>query len=274
MLVALADRAREVSPAWFYKWRDGDSSLRRAHRAALAAMVVALFAPHRGTYGSPRITADLHELGWRVSANTVAAVMAEHQLAARHRRRRGSTRSGKGRWRVPDLVSRNFRADDRSVPPRSSCRSPACSTCALRRIVGFALGDHSDAGLAYAALAMAVAVRGEAVPGVVLHTDGGSEYTAGAFRSSCDRQGIRQSMGRPGSALDNAVIEPWHSTLTFELLDLEQFPTKAAARRRVAEWIEEYNRDRRHSALAMRAPVAFEQAHQSPAANPRAQGVA
>jgi putative transposase len=203
VLVALADRAREVSPAWFYKWRDGDSSLRRAHRAALAAMVVALFAPHRGTYGSPRITADLHELGWRVSANTVAAVMAEHQLAARHRRRRGSTRSGKGRWRVPDLVSRNFRADDRSVPPRSSCRSPACSTCALRRIVGFALGDHSDAGLAYAALAMAVAVRGEAVPGVVLHTDGGSELTAGAFRAACDRQGIRQSMGRPSSALDN-----------------------------------------------------------------------
>jgi putative transposase len=283
--VALACRALEVSPAWFYKWRDGDSSLRRAHRAALAAMVVALFAKHRGTYGSPRITADLQELGWRVSANTIAAVMAEQQLVARPRRRgRGSTRPGKGRWRAPDLVGRNFRADDldqrwlgdgteiRTAEGKLQLAS-VLDVCS-RRIVGFALGDHHDAELAYAALAMAVAVHGGAVPGVVLHTDGGSEYTAGAFRSSCDRQGIRQSMGRPGSALDNAVIEPWHSTLTFELLDLEQFPTKAAARRRVAEWIEEYNRDRRHSALAMRAPVAFEQAHQSPAANPRAQGVA
>jgi Integrase core domain len=70
--------------------------------------------------------------------------------------------------------------------------------------------------------------------------------------------GITQSMGRPGSALDNAAIESWHSTLTFELLDLEQFTTRAQARRRVAAWIDEYNRDRKHSALGMRPPVSFE----------------
>ena len=68
-------------------------------------------------------------------------------------------------------------------------------------------------------------------------------------------------MGRPGSALDNAAIEAFHSTLTFELLRLETFPTKPAARRRVAEWIDEYNRERRHSALAMRSPLEFEHAH-------------
>ena len=91
-----------------------------------------------------------------------------------------------------------------------------------RRIVGFALGAHHDAALAYGALAMAVAVRGGAVPGVVFHTDQGSEYTAGSFRAACERLGIAQSMGRPGSALDNAVIESWHSTLEFELRSLRK----------------------------------------------------
>jgi putative transposase len=70
--------------------------------------------------------------------------------------------------------------------------------------------------------------------------------------------GITQSMGRPGSALDNAVIESWHSTLEFELRQLEHFATKAQARARVAAWIDEYNRDRRHSALGMLSPVAYE----------------
>ena len=89
-----------------------------------------------------------------------------------------------------------------------------------RRIVGFALGARHDAALAYGALAMAVAVRGGAVPGVVFHTDQGSEYTAGSFRAACERLEIAQSMGLPGSALDNAVIESWHSTLEFELRSL------------------------------------------------------
>jgi putative transposase len=126
-----------------------------------------------------------------------------------------------------------------------------------RRIVGFALGAHHDAALAYGALAMAVAVRGGAVPGVVLHTDS-SEYTAGSFRAACERLGIAQSMGRPGSALDNAVIESWHSTLEFELRSLQKFTTRAAARVAVAAWIEDYNHVRRHSALGMRSPVDYE----------------
>jgi putative transposase len=67
-------------------------------------------------------------------------------------------------------------------------------------------------------------------------------------------------MGRPGSALDNAAIESWHSTLTFELLDLEPFATKTQARRAVAAWVDEYNRDRRHTALGMASPLAFEPA--------------
>ena len=93
------------------------------------------------------------------------------------------------------------------------------------------------------------------------NSDQGSEYTAGSFRHACRRLGIRQSMGRPGSALDNAAIEAWHSTLEFELRSRQSFATKAIARTRVAAWIDEYNRERRHSALRMRSPVDYELAH-------------
>jgi transposase InsO family protein len=100
---------------------------------------------------------------------------------------------------------------------------------------------------------------GGQVPGVILHTDQGSEYTAGLFRQACQRLGICQSMGRPGSALDNAVIESWHSTVEFELRRVEHFATRAQARARVAAWIEDYNHNRRHSACQMMSPVAYEQ---------------
>ena len=100
---------------------------------------------------------------------------------------------------------------------------------ASRRVLGFALGGHHDAQLAYGALAMAVTVRGGQAPGVIMHTDQGSEYTAGTVRAACGRLGIRQSMGRPGSALDNAVIESWHSTLEFELRSVEHFATRGAS---------------------------------------------
>jgi putative transposase len=77
----------------------------------LAALIAALFAQHRGTYGAPRITADVRELGWRVSQNTIASIMAEQGLKARApRRHRSTTRPGKGRWRAPDLIGRDFSA--------------------------------------------------------------------------------------------------------------------------------------------------------------------
>jgi transposase InsO family protein len=83
-------------------------------------------------------------------------------------------------------------------------------------------------------------------------------YTARTFRQACIRLGIAQSMGRPGSALDNAVIESWHSTLEFELRSLHTFATRAQARAAVAAWIEDYNHVQRHSALGMVSPVDYE----------------
>ena len=129
---------------------------------------------------------------------------------------------------------------------------------ASRRVLGFALGERHDAQLAYGALAMALAVRGGQAPGVIFHTDEGSEYTARSFRTACQRLDVTQSMGRPGSALDNAVIESWHPTLEFELRAVEHFTTKQAARARVAAWIEDYNTSRRHSACQMMSPVNYE----------------
>jgi putative transposase len=90
-----------------------------------------------------------------------------------------------------------------------------------------------------------------------------AEYTAGLVRQACQRLGISQSMGRPGSALDNAVIESWHSTLEFELRSVEHFATRAAARARVSAWIEDYNTRRRHSALGMMSPLDYEHALQA-----------
>ena len=268
---AVACRALGVSRSWYYKWAGGRLPSRAARRQRLKAEVARLFALHAGKYGSPRITADLKDAGWRVSENTVAALMREQGLAARRKRRRKSTtRPGKGRWRAPDLVKRDFPAgqlnrkwfgDGTEIPTgEGKLYLASVLDMASRRVLGFALGEHHNAALAYGALAMAVAVRGGQAPGVIFHTDQGSEYTAGGIRAACARLGVTQSMGRPGSALDNAVIESWHSTLEFELRRVEQFATRAQARARVAAWIDDYNRHRRHSALAMMSPADYEQA--------------
>jgi hypothetical protein len=192
---ATACRALGVSPAWFYKWRDGDASRRRARRQQLTTEIRRLFAAHRGRYGSPRITADLREAGWRVSENTVAKIMAEQRLIARRqRKRRGGTRPGRGRWRAPDLIGRRFAADQVNrkwygdgteiATDEGKLYLDSVLDMASRRVVGFALGEHHDAELAYQALAMAVAVRGgrDAITGVILHTDRGVHRRAGPRR--------------------------------------------------------------------------------------------
>jgi putative transposase len=266
---ALACRALGVSRSWFYKHEEGVLPPRAARHERLRAEVKRLFAAHEGKYGSPRITADLRDEGWAVSKNTVAAVMRELGLAARRKKKRkATTRPGRGRWRAPDLVRRDFPAqqvnlkwygDGTEIPTgEGKLHLASVLDVASRRVLGFALSEHHDAELAYGALAMAVAVRGGQVPGVIMHTDQGSEYTARLFRAACQRLSICQSMGRPGSALDNAVIESWHSTVEFELRRVEHFATRAAARARVAAWIEDYNHSRRHSACGMMSPVAWE----------------
>lgn len=272
MPYAVACRALGVSQSWFYKWKPGVLPPSARRRERLDAEVAVRFAARNGRDGAPRITAALREDGWAVSEKTVAASMRRQGLLARpgRRGRRGTTRRGRGRWRAEDLVKRKFPApgvnrrwygDGTEITTgEGKLYLDSVLDMASRRIVGYALGEHHDAALAVAALLTAAAVRGGNVAGVVLHTDQGSEYTAGDFRAACGRLGIVQSMGRPGSALDNAVIESWHSTLEWELRSVREFATRAQARAEIAAWIEDYNHVRRHSALGMKSPVAWEQA--------------
>jgi putative transposase len=187
---AVSCRALGISQSWFYKWashaRAGTLPPRAARRARLAAEVRRLFESYDGKRGSPMITADLQDAGWRVSKNTVAALMAAQHLAARAKRRRTSTtRPGRGRWRAPDLVKRDFPAvrlnhkwygDGTEIPTdEGKLHLVSVMDAASRRIVGFTLSERHDAAAAYGALAMAVTVRGGQVPGVIMHTDQGSE---------------------------------------------------------------------------------------------------
>ena len=267
---AAACRALGVSQAWFYKWRRGDASLRRRRRAALAALIAYLFTKHHGTYGSPRITADLRALGWRVSENTVAALMREQGLVARRKRRRRSlTKADRCARKAPDALRRDFTPPQRpnvrwcgdlKEIPTDEGRLYLAAVLDLhsRRCLGFATGIHHDAQLARAALCMAIAVRGGKVDGVVFHTDQGGEYTGELFARACRRAGVTQSMGRTGSALDNAVAEAFNSTVEFELLRSGRFTTREQAGRAVVDWIDEYNTVRRHSTVGMLCPVDYE----------------
>ena len=269
---ATACRALGVSESWFYKWRDGDCSVRRARRAVLAAAARFVFVQHRGRYGSPRLAAELREAGWRVSENTVAELMREQGLVARRRRRRrGWTKASASARKAPDLLGRDFSLRDGpdeawvgDLTEIPNDQGPLFLATILdlhsRRVVGFALSEHHDAELARAALCVAIAVRGGDIAGVIFHTDQGGEYTGELFAEACRQAGVRQSMGRTGSALDNAPAESLNSTIEFELLREQHFTTRAQARRAVASWIEEYNTDRRHTSIGMIAPVAYEQA--------------
>ena len=188
---AVACRALGVSRSWSCKWSGRGLPPRAERRERLKAEIARLFGAYQGKHGSPVITADLQDAGWAVSKNTVAGLMAEMGLAARKKkRRRGTTRPGKGRWRAPDLIGRDFAAGKVNckwygdgteiVTGEGRLFLDSVLDGCSRRVLGHALGGHHDAGLARGALAMAVAGRGgrEQVTGVIFHTDCGSEYTA------------------------------------------------------------------------------------------------
>jgi putative transposase len=230
-----------------------------------------LFDQHDGKYGSPRITADLRDAGWRVSENTVAALMAEQHLAARRKKKRKSTtRPGRGRWRAPDLVKRDFPAarinqkwygDGTDVDTdEGKLYLASVLDMGSRRIVGFALREHHDAQLAYGALAMAVTARWGAVPGVILHSDyRGCQYTAAAFASLADDCDVTLSLGRTGQCWDNALSESFFASLKGELIDLQPWPTRAGARHAIVDYIAWFNGTRLHSTLGCKSPAEYEE---------------
>ena len=263
-----------VSTSWFYKWQHRQPTARQQRRVELDAAVKASFDESGGTpgtYGSPRVFEDLVGAGWRVSKNTVAASMARQGLQGRSpkRKRRSLTRPDKAAEPIPDLLQRDFSAvvvDQRWCGDRPELGTDegklylaTVLDLASRRLAGFALGEHHDSALAKAALCMAAAVRGGDVDGVIFHTDKGGEYVGDLFARACDSLGVTHSMGRVGSALDNAAAESFNSTLEHELLSRHRFATTDQARREVARFIDAYNHRRRHSSCDMLPPVAYEQ---------------
>lgn len=266
-------RALEVSQPWFYKWkkRIGQAmpTAREQRRARLDGEIKRLFEASGGTYGSPRITQDLHADGWKVSENTVAARMAELGLAGRPpKKRRSLTRQGK-RAAAPDLVGRKFTAIAPDVlwvgdgtmidTDEGPLYLATVEDLFSRRLLGYAMSEHHDAALTVASLQMAVATRGGDVDGVIFHSDRGSEYTAARYQAECRKHGVVQSMGRVGCALDNAVSEAFNSTLKVEYVHRQRFRTRAEARLKIATWITDfYNAKRRHSANDGLPPVTFE----------------
>ncbi|MBP2706930.1 IS3 family transposase [Microbispora sp. RL4-1S] len=266
----LTCRVLGVSQAWFYKWRDRAPTARRQRQDRLDEAIAARFTASAGTYGSPRIARDLHQDGWRVSVNTVAARMAELGLVARERRKhRGLTRAGK-RAAAPDLVRRQFTAiapdvlwcgDVTEIPTgEGKLYLATVEDLFSRRMLGYAMSTHHDAALTIAALQMAAVTRGGTIEGVIFHSDRGSEYTAARFQAACRHWGVVQSMGRVGCALDNAAAESFNSTLKVEFVRRHRFATRDQARMKIAIWIADfYNPRRRHSAADGLPPIEYEQ---------------
>ena len=271
---AVACRALDVASSTFYKWRNRPPTRRQVRRAAVDVAVKASFddsGGNSGTYGSPRVFEDLIEDGWAVSKNTVADSMRRQGLEGRtpKRKRRSLTRPDKAAAPIPDLIGRDFNAEaintkwcgDLTEIPTDEGKLYLATVedLASRRLPGFAIGEHHDAALAKAALCMAAAVRGGNIRGVIFHSDKGGEYTGDTFAETCEALGVIQSMGRVGSALDNAAAESFNSTLEWELLSRRRFATKAQARSEVAAFIDTYNHRRRHSSCEMKSPVVYEQ---------------
>lgn len=267
---ALACRALDVSESWFYKWHDRLPTERQRRRDDLDAAVRAAFDASGRAYGSPRIHADVTAEGWKVSVNSVAESMVRQGLIARpKKRRRNLTQPDKAKAPFPDLVGRDFTAgapnlkwvgDMTEIPTdEGKLYLATVEDLFARAMPGFAIGEHHDAGLVCDALCMAVAFRGQIPPGVIFHSDRGSEYTSDAFEELCRRLGVRQSMGRVGSCFDNAAAESFNSTLEHEVLSRHHFATKDQARLHVATWIvDTYNVRRRHSSAGMMAPLTYE----------------
>jgi putative transposase len=267
--VVLLCRVLGVARSAYYAWARRGVSARARADEELAAQIASAHERSRRTYGAPRIHATLRAQGVRCARKRVARLMRAAGLAGCQRRRRvRTTVADPAHAPAPNLVARDFAApaldrlwlgDITYVATREGWLYLAVLLDAhSRRVVGWAMADHLRAELALDALAMATHAR-RPPPGLVHHTDRGSQYTAAPYRAALTAHAITCSMSRAGECLDNAMAESFFATLKAELLAERPWPTRAAARTAIFEWIEVwYNRQRAHSALAYRAPVAHE----------------
>jgi putative transposase len=265
----------DVTRGGYYRHVDRPPSASAVRRAELVGQIRTAYAGSRELYGSPRVTDELKESGIAVNEKTVARLMRRHGLRSKVAQPRFrppcTTDSNHPDPIAPNLLDRDFSAE---LPDRKWCcdityvptdegtlyLAAAIDLCS-RRIVGWAMADHMRATLCLDALEMAVLHRAP-TPGLVHHSDRGSQYASDAYRDRLDELGFAASMSGVGDCYDNAVIESFWGTLKQELLYQQpngRFASHAQAKRMIFEYVEVYyNRRRRHSAIGSVSPDTFE----------------
>lgn len=264
----------EVSRAAYYEWSRQEPPAREREDQELTEKVRVIFKGSRQTYGSPRVHGELRRQGRRCSRKRVERLMRQECLQGRppKRRRRTTIPDPEPPPELTDLIGRRF---DPGQLALNACWAGDITyvrtwegwmylatviDLASRLVVGWAMADHMRAELVCDALQMAIAQR-QPEPGLIFHSDRGSQYTSKQFRELLKKHLIRQSVARPRQCWDNAVVEAFWSTLKVELVHRHVWATRAQARQAVFEWIEAfYNRQRLHSSLGYQTPAAYEAA--------------
>jgi transposase InsO family protein len=271
IIAAVACRVLHVSTSGYYEWRDRPPSPRAVADAALTHQIREIHTSSRGTYGVPRVHAELRlGRGVHCGRKRVARLMRAAHLHGIYRRR------GKLRRPLPavhdDLVRRRFVADapdrlwltDITEHPTREGKVYCAAVLDVysRRIVGWSIADHLRAELVVDALEMARWRRRPPFGQTILHSDRGAQYTSWAFGHRLRTAGLLGSMGRVASALDNSMMESFFGTLQRELLDRQTWATRAQLASAIFEWIEAwYNPRRRHTSIGNLSPVAYESLH-------------
>lgn len=265
-------RVLGVSVSGFYAARQREPSPRVQQDQVLRLQVRAVHRWSRRRYGAPRVHRELVTRGTRVGKKRVARLMREEGLVGRRPRRFvRTTQARAGDPVAPNRLARQFGVDQvpgpnrvwvsdlTYVPTREGWLFLAIVLdLASRRVVGWAMRDTLEEDLALAALRMALADR-QPRPGLLHHSDRGSQYTGGAYQALLAAHGLVASMSKKGDCWDNAVAESFFATLEVELILEADWPTRAAARQAIFAYLETwYNRVRRHSSLGYRSPVQYE----------------
>lgn len=264
--IRLLCEALEVSPSGYYAWRSRPESPRQAANGRLLDDIRRIHDQHRRRYGAPRIHATLRAEGWKVSRGRVERLMRHHGLRAHRRRafRVCTTDSRHSLPVAPNLLDRHFApagptqvwvADITYVPTEEGWLYLAVILDLFsRKVVGWAMRDHRRTELPLAALTMAIQ-RQRPAPGLIHHSDRGSQYAAAAYRKILADHGIIQSMSRKANCWDNAPMESFFGSLKSELVHCQRYPTRQAARADLFAYMEGYyNRQRLHSALGYLTP--------------------
>ncbi|WP_442939474.1 IS3 family transposase [Nonomuraea sp. SYSU D8015] len=266
-------RVLKVSRSGFYRWRKAAPARaeRAAADAALAAEIRQIHGEFDGTYGSPRITAELRARGRRVNHKRVARVMRRSGIVGLHLRKKVRTTVPEpSHHKVPDLIKRDFTAPapnrryvgDITYLPVGEGRFLYLATVldlGSRRLAGWSIADHMRTELVSDALRAAAATRG-GLDGAIFHADHGAQYTSAEFAKVCAELGVRQSMGAVGTSADNAAAEAFNATLKRETLQgAKRWSSAREARLAVFKWIIRYNTRRRHSTLGYLSPIDYEQ---------------